>query len=249
MALSEVSFHEDDGPVGDGGSGSHYVTATDGSKWVLKSTYFGGQPHRYLYLNEALGALVAEALGAPVPRVAVMRLTLEQARVFKSDATEADGVLFASERIDPCEALSPEAVDGASTAALGSINVLDRLIWNTDRHGKPEHVLARKRPYEEAWDIWAVDHGHCFSVADVLSDNDLAADRVAQPTWEWLTRRLSRDDQAPFVERAQRIGVEGYASMIDELPSEWVVEPDARDRLAAALTARADALEGVLYAV
>ena len=73
MPLAKVALHEDNGPVGSGGSGSHYATAADGSKWVLKSTYFGGQQHRYLYLNEALGALVADEIGAPVPQTAVMR--------------------------------------------------------------------------------------------------------------------------------------------------------------------------------
>jgi hypothetical protein len=247
MALPEVNFHEDDGPVGQGGSGSRYVTATDGSKWVVKSTYFGGQPHRYLYLNEALGALIAQALGAPVPRIAVMKLTLAQAQVFKPAALDSDRFLFACERMDPCEALSPEAVDGADLGSLAAITALDQLIWNTDRHGKPEHVLARKRPYEDSWDLWAVDHGHSFSVRDSLDAGDIAADRVAQAPWEWLTRRLSRGDLDPFIEKSRSISAENYKMMVAELPGAWIVEADTADRLAAALPLRGEALEGVLY--
>lgn len=246
MPLIEVDFHEDNGPVGSGGSGSRFATATDGSKWILKSTYFGGQQHRYLYLNEALGALVAEEIGAPVPQAAVMRLTLEQARAFKVDANAAECVLFASERIDPCEPLSDEAVDGAAVPALASIVVLDQLIWNTDRQQKPEHVLARKRP-DEAWDVWAVDHGHCFCVAHSLNDADLAPDRVAQPPWNWLTRRVSRADLEPLVEKATEVGAERYGALVGELPAEWVVETDTQKRLGDALARRAEALDGVLY--
>jgi hypothetical protein len=247
MALTEVNFHEDDGQVGQGGSGSRYMTATDGSKWVVKSTYFGGQPHRYLYLNEALAVLIAQALGAPVPRIAVMKLTLEQAQAFKPAADESDRSLFACELIEPCEALSAEAVDGAEVKALAAITVLDQLTWNTDRNSKPEHVLARKRPYEDLWDLWAVDHGHCFSVRDSLDDGDLAPDRVAQPPWEWLTRRVSKSDLEPVLEAAQAISEESYKQMIAELPGEWIVQADAADRLTTALARRAAALEGVLY--
>ena len=62
MPLVEIELDRDDGPVGEGGSGARKITATDGSKWIAKATYFGGHPHRYFYLNEALVKLVGERL-------------------------------------------------------------------------------------------------------------------------------------------------------------------------------------------
>jgi hypothetical protein len=84
--LITIELASDDGAVGSGGSGSRYMTATDGTRWVMKATYFGGQSHRYLYLNEAVGASIAVGLGISVPKPAVLKLDLAQAQVYKANA-------------------------------------------------------------------------------------------------------------------------------------------------------------------
>src|SRR5207248_9065060 len=48
VALPTIELAADGGLVGFGGSGAHYMTATDGSRWIMKASYFGGQQHRYL---------------------------------------------------------------------------------------------------------------------------------------------------------------------------------------------------------
>jgi hypothetical protein len=222
------------------------MTAEGGSRWVMKATYFGGQQHKYLYLNEGLSALIGLALQVPVPEPAILRLEHEQARPFKSDASEADLVIFATERIEPVESLSSEAVDAVGVDPPAAITVMDQLIWNTDRHGKPEHVLAQQSD-EHGWRIWAVDHGHCFSIQDTLQDADLHPERQTQDPDPLLARNLSADDLAPYMTRAAAFSEQDYEEMVRTLPAEWIIEPDAPNRLAKALCRRAEALERVLY--
>jgi hypothetical protein len=231
-----------------GGSGSHYMTADDDddSRWVMKSTYFGGQAHAYLYLNETLSALIGREIGAPVPEPASLRLEPDQVRAFKPNFDAKDLVIFATARIDPSEPLSSAAVDAVDAAQPASIVVLDQLVWNTDRLGKPEHVLAESTG-DGAWQLWAVDHGHTFCIQDTLDDSLLAAERVAQDPYDQLLRVVTRQTLEPIIEKALALGREGFERLIRMLPGEWIVQPDAPERLAQALERRAQALDKVLY--
>jgi len=224
VALREIALDVDDGPVGGGGSGSHYMTAPDESRWVMKSTYFGAQGHKYLYLNEALSAVIGRNLGAPVPEPAVLRLEPEQAAVFKPNHAAGDLLIFATERIDPSESLSAEAIEAVDVSEPASIIVLDVLVWNVDRLGKPEHVLVQP-PESGGWRLWAVDHGHTFSVRDALHDPDLHPELVPQEPYDQLLRPLRQHHVAPFIEKAQGWTREDYEGMIRSLPQEWIIEP------------------------
>jgi hypothetical protein len=241
LALHEIELESDDGPVGEGGSGAHWVTARDGSKWIAKATYFGGQPHRYLYLNEALAKLIAARLGVRIPRAAALRLTVEQAQALSAGRMPDDQVIFACERVDQAEALSPQAVRGSDPGERAGIVVLDALIWNTDN--KPEHVLAQ--PQNGGWQLWPVDHGHTLAVADALD----ALQNVDAPyaAFPLLNEDLTRSDLDPWIERVRGFAQEDFAEMIRTLPQQWVVEPDAPERLAESLYNRAQRLEQVLY--
>jgi hypothetical protein len=125
MPLHELTDLTDIAAVGQGGSGSRFMTSGDGVRVIVKSTIFGGQPHRYLPFNEALGALVGGRIGAPVPQPYVARLTIEQARTFKADADENARLAFAAARVDGIEPLSAEAARGSDPEATASILVLD----------------------------------------------------------------------------------------------------------------------------
>ena len=243
MALQEIEMQQDNGPVGAGGSAPRYITASDGSHWVAKATYFGGQPHRYLYLNEAVCNMVADRIGVAVPTPAVLRLTPEQAEVFKPGHQEADRIIFASTRIEPAEALSPEAVRATLAETRAGIVVFDALVWNTD--DKPEHVVAERR--DEGWQLWPVDHGHCLAVADTLQS--LPTVDAPYNVFQLLADGVQKAHLAPWIERAREVEAEEFAEMVRSLPAEWVIETDAPERLAAALEKRAATLEQVLYPV
>jgi hypothetical protein len=213
----------------------------------MKSTYFGGQAHAYLYLNEALSALIGRELGVPVPEPAALRLEPEQARAFKPQLEAKDLIIFATALIEPSEPLSSEAVDGADPAQPAGIVVLDQLVWNTDRAGKPEHVLAEAKDEGGTWQLWAVDHGHTFCIQDTLDESLLAADRIAQDPYDQLLRVVTREMLEPLVEQAKAIGREGFEELVRMLPEDWIIEADAPERLAQALDRRAQALDKVLY--
>lgn len=209
----------------------------------MKSTYFGGQHHQYLYLNEALSAQVAHRLEVNVPRIAVVRLSLEQARAYHAAADERDRPVFGIERVSQVEALTPDTAQASDPAEAAGIVVLDALVWNTDR--KAEHVLAQQLEMGDLR-LWAVDHGHTFSVRNALDASDLDPDRDLAP-YDLLARRVTREHLAPFIDRAIGISHDEYVEMISAMPPEWVVEADAAERLGTALRDRAEALERVLH--
>jgi hypothetical protein len=241
VALERVGFFQDGGPVGRGGSQPRYMTARDGSRWVIKATYFGSHPHRYFYANEALASSIAGHVGVPVPRPAAVELSLDQARVFKADAQDEDCVIFGSERIEPAEALSATVADAVPASELASILVLDALIWNGDRQA--EHVLAQET--DHGWRVWAVDHANSLAVGDSLSQLQ-AADAPCHAE-QTMRERVARTDLEPWIEAVKAISEPEYTSMIEAFPAEWIVEPDAPKRLAEALSKRSQALEKVVY--
>jgi hypothetical protein len=165
VQLTTISLGIDNGPVGRGGSGARYVTSTDGTKWIMKATFFGGQAHRYLYLNEALSAQVAWTLGVRTPDLAIMELSPEQLRTFSSTAPESSRYAIASRMIEPAEALSPDLVGEISPSERAGVTVLDAVVWNTDRN--PEHLLVSRDDSRERR-LWAIDHGHTFATADTI---------------------------------------------------------------------------------
>jgi hypothetical protein len=242
MTIGDIELDRDEGPIGQGGSGARWITAPDGSKWSAKATYFGGHGHRYFYVNEALTKLIAERLDVRVPDSAALRLTPEQVEAFSPGRSEQDRVIFACRRIDG-EALTPPVVQATAAADRAGIIVLDAAVWNTD--DKAEHVIAEESTGE--WRLWPVDHANCMSVADSLASLP-QTDAPFQP-FNLLMENVSRADINPWIERAKSIGEEEYADMVRTLPSEWVIEPDAPERLAEALFRRSQALDQVLYPV
>jgi hypothetical protein len=243
MALREVEFEQDDGPVGDGGSGAHYVTASDGSKWVAKAPYLGSQPHRYLYLNETLSKLIAERLGVPVPGCAALNLTQAQADALRPDRSGNDRLIFACERIERPEAFSPEVARAVSEEERAGIAVLDALVWNTDN--KPEHVLAEQD--NGGWRVWPVDHGHTFAVADSLQS--LPQQDAPYPPFPLLNEGVTRTHLGAWIDRAKGIEQEEFTAMVRTLPPDWIIEPNAPEELAEALYKRRQNLDQVLYQV
>jgi len=233
----------DGGPVGDGGSGARYITDTDGARWVLKGTIFGGQAHRYLYANEAVTAQIGHRMGLRVPEIAIVELSDEQLAGFNAAAPSSARFLIGSQLIDPAEPLTPDSAAGSSRVERAGIVTLDSLVWNTDR--KPEHVLAEAVGGD--WRLWPIDHGHTFAVADTLSGN-LDPTRLANPPLELLASGLEAADINHWADQIEAIKRSEFHEIVRALPAAWVVEPDAPDLLADALFARAKLVRAELSA-
>jgi hypothetical protein len=177
-----------------------------------------------------------------VPEPAIVELSEEQVRAYKPDAPdERDRLIFGSLRIDPVEALSPDAARAASKEEIAAIIVLHALTWNGDLQA--EHVLAQEG--QDGWRLWAVDHANALAVSDSLAALQ-GAEAAFQPL-QMLAEQVGRGDLEPCVERAKEIAEEDYAEMVRALPAEWIIEPDAEALLARALYERAEALEKVVY--
>jgi hypothetical protein len=208
----------------------------------MKASYFGGQQHRYLCLNEALCGQIARRLGVTVPDVAVVYLTLEQAQTYKPDAGEPERYVVASRLIERAEPLSPASAAGAETSEIAGIVAFDALIRNTDRN--EEHVLAQRRA-DDGWKLWAIDHGHTLATADTLTGS---FDHLQPPIppIALLRQQIGSDDVRPWCESAAALPRLEYKKMVDALPGPWVVEPDAPDTLADILFQRAQNLAQLL---
>ncbi len=231
----------DGGPVGNGGSGARYITATDGSQWVMKATFLGGQAHRYLYVNEALTSQVAHRMGMAVPELAVVELSTEQLEAFNSTAPETARTVVATRLIEPAEPLSPATATASSRLDRAGIITLDHISWNTDE--KPEHVLAQRSG--GTWKLWPIDHGHTFAVADSLTGS-VDPDRPAVAPMPLLAGGVALGDTEMWIDAAESIRRSEFYGMVQQLPAAWVVEPDAPDILADALIARVRTLRAGL---
>lgn len=223
----------DGGPVGNGGSGARYMTATDGSQWVMKATFFGGQAHRYLYANEAVTAQIAHRMGVAVPELAVVELSEEQLRKFSSTAPETARTIVATRLIEPAEALTPPTAAASTRLDRAGIITLDYISWNSDE--KPEHVLAQRE--NGSWKLWPIDHGHTFAVADTLTGN-LDPNRPTSPPMPLLAQGVTLGDAQIWIDAAQSIQRSEFYGMVQQLPAAWVVEPDAPEILADVLVTR-----------
>lgn len=232
--LTSVEFGTDGGYTGAGGSGARYMTAPDGTRWVVKAHFLGGQAHRYLCMNEAVSSQIAVRLHVPVPTPGVLELTEAQLRSYSSTASIADRYVFASELIAPAEPLSPTAAAGADPSELAGIAVLDALICNIDR--KPEHILAQRENVDE-WDVWAIDHGHSFAVSDTVTG--LAVDQPTPPPIPMIAPFITMETAEPFIAAAEAIPRSEFAAMVNGLPAPWVLEPDAGETVADVLAGRA----------
>jgi hypothetical protein len=240
--LPTIELAADVGPVGSGGSGAHFIAASDGTRWVMKANYFGGQQHRYLCLNEALCAQIGRRLGVNVPDAAIVYLTLDQAQTFKPGVGEPERFVFASRLIEPAEPLSPASAAGAETTEMAGIVTLDALVRNTDR--KEEHILAQRRS-DDGWRLWAIDHGHTLATADTLKGT-FDPLQASVPPIALLQQHVGREDVRPWCESAAAVPRVEYKKMVDALPGAWVVEPDAPETLADILFARAQNLAQLL---
>ena len=240
-ALRGLEFELDAGAVGAGGSGSRYVVTRDGGSWIMKSHILGGQPHRYLCLNEALYAQLALRIGVNVPEPAVIELTPDQLEVLRPGASSTDRFFFGSALIADAEALSPTAAADADPAQLSGFTVLDALVINTDR--KPEHVLARQRD-DGGWDTWPIDHGHTLAISDTLTSFQVQA--PAPPPIPLVADRIDYEDMEPWIEDLAGVDRTELLAMVDGLPASWVVEPDAAGTLADALLQRISQLPDLL---
>lgn len=214
--LVAVFLDVDGGPVGEGGSGARYATSTDQRRWVIKSHVFGGQPHRYLCLNEAVCAQIAMWVGIDVPQPAVMELTTDQLEAMAPTASATDRFVYASARIDPSEPLSGTAADDAYGEQLAGIAVLDALVANTDQ--KPEHLRAQKRD-DGSWRVVPVDYGHTLATADALSGFDAA--KAPSPPHSLLQPRLTRDAADQWIKRFEKLRPAQISAMVEGLPPAW----------------------------
>jgi HipA-like kinase len=232
--LTRIGMARDGGQVGQGGSAARYITGTDGGQWIMKAAFFGGQTHRYLYLNEALSAQVGWRLGVAVPTVAVVELDPEQLQTYSATVPESSRYVIASRRVEPAEALSPTTAAAAARSERAGIAVLDAIVWNTDR--KPEHVLAH-RGTDGEWHLAPIDHGHTFATADTIVGH--LDPNASMPGRDALLHEgLTSADLLPWIEAAEDISRQEFYDMARSLPAPWVVEPDAPDALADALFAR-----------
>jgi hypothetical protein len=234
----------DGGAVGRGGSGARYMTDQDGDRWIVKANFFGGQPHRYLLLNEAVSAQVAFRLGVRVPEIAIVELSTDQLAGFTSTAPESARFIIGSRLVNPAEALSPDAARFVSSHERAGVVTLDGLVWNSDR--QLEHVLVQEAE-DGPWPIWAIDHGHTLATGDSISGH-LDAALPAVPAPSLLSDGLTPADIAPWVDAAQSIRRVEYYEMVQALPGSWIVEPDAPDTIADALFQRAKGLADLVCA-
>lgn len=239
-ALRALELEIDGGAVGNGSSGSRFVTTLDGTRWVMKSHILGGQQHRYLCLNEAVYAQLATRVGVSVPEPAVIRLSDEQLAALRPGAASTDRFCFGSALVEHAEALSPTAAAEADPQQLAGVVVLDALVVNTDR--KPEHVLAR--PRDGGWDIWAIDHGHTLAVSDTLSGFQVEV--PAPPPMPLLGNHISYRDVEPWINRLTSLEPPELKAMVEGLPAPWVIEPDASTTLGDVLLERIRRLPDLL---
>jgi hypothetical protein len=229
--------------MGEGGSGARLATCSDGNRWVLKSSIFGGHTHPFFCLNEAVGALLGRRLGVNVPDVAVVELSQEELRAYNTQAPSTSRFVVAIRLIDPAEAVSPDTAALADTGEIAGLLTHNALISNTD--AKEEHVLAyREDDDSDTWRLAGIDFANSLAMGPSLSSFD--PDGPALPPVPLLAQHITGADVAKWVEAAREIRRDDFLEIVHVLPGTWVIEPEGAETLADALFRRAQGLDRVL---
>lgn len=166
-------------PLREGGSLPAVVEGDDGGLWVAKFRG-AGQGARVLIAELVVG-LLAQALGLPVPRLAVVELSAEFGRMERDSEIQellrrSEGVNVGLRYLDGAFNFDPLAAGELVTPAFAA-----RVVWfdayttNPDRSARnPNLMIWERRP-------WLIDHGAALYVQHDWRGVDEARARAAFP--------------------------------------------------------------------
>src|SRR5713226_7424324 len=154
-----VRVEDDLGPVGKGASGARYVSAENGTEYLIKGPSLklkstGHPEHPHVAANELIAAGLARLLGLPTldSRIVEMRGQLFFASVWMPAGTFYDPIT--AELFNGC----------ANRDRTYGLVVFDAWLCNTDRHGG--NLLVRRAGIPdnggERLSLLLNDHSHCL---------------------------------------------------------------------------------------
>lgn len=211
-----------------GGAQSHLVRCSDGHSYVVK---FANNPqHRRVLANEWLAGRLAQAIGLPVPSVAMVQVgsvLVEKSpglkiRVGKQLIACANGLQFGS-RVPTSSPCAP-IYDQLSRPALSRVENLsdfvgmllfDQWTCNCDMR----QVIFCQGPSQDTLRAYMVDQGSCFNRGSwSFPDSPLRGIYRDGAVYAGISRR---DSVEPWLIRLESLSDDAIVAAGQEAPEEW----------------------------
>lgn len=189
LSIQHVAGVDDRGPVRRGTQPKRYIECDDGEIYIAKGTA-NPEGSRELF-NELLAASLAQLLGIPVPRHAIIRIGSDLVEGFV-------GTYFGTLRMEDYEPLpSGSMLTGADCyePSIYSIFAFDELLKNPDR--KAGDLLRHPGDQTSPIRFLVIDHANALTgshwTAEHLSINHVG---IAGYTADWLFRGVRSEPDA-----------------------------------------------------
>jgi hypothetical protein len=225
-------------PLREGGSLPAVVDTDGGGLFVVKFRG-AGQGAKALIAELVVGRL-AQALGLPVPELAVVELSAAFGR--SEPDPEIQDILRGSHGVNVGLRYLDSAFNFDATAAgdLIPVDLATRLVWldalvtNPDRtHRNPNLLVWQRRP-------WLIDHGGALYAHHDWATVDEARTRTPFPRIrEHVLLDRAGDPTAVDTLLASRLDAEMIASVLAEVPDELLTDEVTGREFATAAAARA----------
>ena len=218
-----------------GGAQSQLMLGADGKLWVVK---FQNNPqHVRVLANEYLATRMAEAIGLPVPDVAVIEVsdwlienTEDLRHEFAGDSEKvSSGLQFGSRYVvDPKEG---QAYDYLPEMFFDRVRNLGDFLgmlcfdkWTCNANGR-QAVYWKRNGRERKYNVTFVDQGYCFNAHEwTFPDAPLRGVYARNAVYEGVKGWESFE---PWLTRIREMPMEKVWKAAEEMPPEWYECDDA----------------------
>jgi len=237
------------GAVGVGVTRPQFFRADDGKKYVVKLQ------------NNRLGCkvLVSEWLGAEFGNI--MKLCFPASDIIQIDEEVVQnspalltlgvtpGQHFASHYLEDTEYVNQHNINKAvNITAMAGILLFDHLFHNPDRTKNKKNLILH--PEKEGSKIYAIDNSHLFRSGKwTLASLATLATKIEfyypSSYGSFLKEALSPQDFLPYAERIAQLSNEQIATIIKNIPAQWLPDQPEQQELAYYIQTRRDMVDEI----
>ena len=230
-----------------GGSQPHLMQASDGNHYIVKLQ--GNPQGTKILANELLASRIAERIGLPVPRVAVVHLPEEIAACLQFETSEGRSPVVPGLHcgvkliVCPLKGRMYHVLPRREEQNVRNRNdvIGGRLFDFWTRNRDLRQNLYWRRCAEKKFSICFIDNGHCFGGPDWKMDD------IIEPPY--FAESIDLGILESWIERIETITQEDLSKAASQIPPEWYgADNHALRRMLRALTVPPSGLRAVVRA-
>lgn len=228
-------------PVGIGVTQPHLLRCDDGNVYVVKLQ--GNRLGPKVLVNEYIAARFAALVPLCFPPGGVIEITADFLRsCLQLRRTAARGLHFGTRYLGRASYVHRHNLAFVQNKKeIAGVMLFDHLMHNADRTLNGKNMLLRREA--DGYKLYAIDNSHLFGSGrwradrlEALAESVQVNRRRAYGTL--LRHYLTAEDFAPYAAQFEAISEAQIASIVDDIPAQWLDDAAARDALKAFLCKR-----------